>query len=79
VGTTSGARDGVAGRVLVSAWSGVAALAVLWTPFVFWWALPADGMTPTGHFWVGFVYLPLVAWAPLLAAVTLSYQRRRAR
>lgn len=64
---------------LVSAWSGVAVLAVLWTPFVFWWALPADDMTPAGHFWVGFVYLPLVAWAPLLAAVTLSYQRRRVR
>ncbi|WP_433330578.1 hypothetical protein [Spirillospora sp. CA-294931] len=62
--------------VLVPAWLGVGALAVLWTPFLFWWAMPHDDMTPTGHTLVGFVYLPLVAWAPLLAAVTLSYQRR---
>ncbi|WP_051108919.1 hypothetical protein [Actinomadura flavalba] len=67
-------RRAVAG----AAWLGVAVLAVLWTPFLFWWTLPDDGMTPLGHTLVGFLYLPLVAWAPLLAAVTVSYQRRRA-
>ncbi|WP_434445981.1 hypothetical protein [Lentzea sp. E54] len=63
--------------VLVAAWTGVAILTALWTPFLFWWAMPGDGMTPTGQLVIGFLYLPLVAWAPLLAAVTLSYQRRR--
>lgn len=29
-----------------------------------------------GHTVVGFLYLPLVAWAPLLAAVTFDYYRR---
>lgn len=61
------------------AWTAVAVLAVLWTPLLFWWAMPLNGMTPTGHFVVGFLYLPLVAWAPLLAAVTLAYQHRLAR
>ncbi|SFK67971.1 hypothetical protein SAMN05216275_1321, partial [Streptosporangium canum] len=56
---------------------GVGVLALLWTPFLFWWTLPHPGMTVTGRLLVGFIYLPLVAWAPLLAAVTLSYQRRR--
>ncbi|WP_246646585.1 hypothetical protein [Nonomuraea ceibae] len=62
--------------VLAAAWAGVVVLAVLWTPFLFWWAVPHGDMTATEHLLVGFVYLPLVAWAPLLAAVTLAYQRR---
>ncbi|MFI0452399.1 hypothetical protein [Actinomadura sp. 6N118] len=62
--------------VLIPAWTGVAILAFLWTPFAAWWAMPHDNMTATGHLVVGFLYLPLVAWAPLLAAVALHYQRR---
>ncbi|MGH8877149.1 MAG: hypothetical protein ACRD0P_07410 [Stackebrandtia sp.] len=62
---------------VVPAWTGAALLAVAWTPFLLWWAMPDDGMTATGQLLVGFVYLPLVAWAPALAAVTLNYQRRR--
>ncbi|WP_156326108.1 hypothetical protein [Nonomuraea sp. SBT364] len=58
------------------AWTGVAVLTVLWTPFLFWWTVPHDDMTAAGHVAVGFLYLPLVAWAPLLAAVTLAYRRR---
>ncbi len=63
--------------VLGASWAGVAVLLVLWTPFLFWWTVPPGDMTPAGHLLVGFLYLPLVAWAPLLAAVTISYQRRR--
>ncbi|GAA5075321.1 hypothetical protein HNP84_006014 [Thermocatellispora tengchongensis] len=63
--------------VTVPAWLGVAVLTLLWTPFLFWWTLPHADMTGTGRLLVGLVYLPLVAWPPLLAAVTLSYQRRR--
>ncbi|WP_294567962.1 hypothetical protein [uncultured Arthrobacter sp.] len=36
-------------------------------------------MTPTGADVVGLLYLPLVAWGPLLAAVTVSYARRHRR
>lgn len=56
---------------------GVVVLAGLWTPFLGWWSMPADGMTAIGHAVVGFVYLPLVAWAPLLAVATVAYHRRR--
>ncbi|MFE6054290.1 hypothetical protein ACFQ6N_26355 [Kitasatospora sp. NPDC056446] len=62
--------------VVLAASLGAAALALLWTPFVAWWALPGTDMTPRGHVLVGFLYLPAVAWAPLLAAVTVSYHRR---
>lgn len=65
--------------VLIPAWTGVAILTVLWTPFAAWWAIRDTAMTESGHFWIGFLYLPLVAWAPLLAGVTLSYQRRSRR
>lgn len=63
--------------VAVPAWLGVTTLAGLWTPLLFWWTLPHADLTAAGRLFVGLVYLPLVAWAPLLAAVTLSYQRRR--
>ncbi|WP_433545064.1 hypothetical protein ACQPZG_07610 [Streptomyces sp. CA-294286] len=58
------------------AFAGVAVLAVLWTPFAAWWALPHPEMTAAGRVWVGFVYLPLVLWAPLLCAVALDLRRR---
>ncbi|WP_344894686.1 hypothetical protein [Actinomadura meridiana] len=61
---------------LVPAWLGVAVLTVLWTPLLAWWAMPADDMTPTGHTLVGFLYLPLVAWAPMLATLAVAYNRR---
>ncbi|MFG2086222.1 MULTISPECIES: hypothetical protein [unclassified Spirillospora] len=63
--------------VLIPAWLGVAVLAFLWTPLLAWWAMPHDGMTPAGHTLVGFLYLPIAAWAPLLAALAVSYRRRR--
>ncbi|MEU9042784.1 MULTISPECIES: hypothetical protein [unclassified Kitasatospora] len=62
--------------VVRAALLGAAGLAVLWTPFAGWWAVPGTGMTPLGHFLVGFLYLPTVAWAPLLVAVAVSYHRR---
>ncbi|MFE7636264.1 hypothetical protein ACFU7Z_19740 [Kitasatospora sp. NPDC057518] len=62
--------------VVLAASLGAVGLALPWTPFVGWWALPGTGMTPLGHTLVGFLYLPTVAWAPLLAAVTVSYHRR---
>ncbi|WP_211216226.1 hypothetical protein [Longispora albida] len=65
--------------VASAAWTGVVILAALWTPFVFWWAIPHPDMTPAGHVAVGFLYLPLIGWAPLLAAVTVSYCRRSRR
>lgn len=61
---------------VVAASIGVVVLLAMWTPFLLWWALDHDDMTATGHTVVGFLYLPLVAWAPLLAAVTLDYRRR---
>ncbi|GAA3223523.1 hypothetical protein [Actinocorallia longicatena] len=62
--------------VLAAAWTGVAVTAAAGTPFAAWWALPHDGMTATGALVVGFAHLPLVFWAPLLAALTLDFQRR---
>ncbi|MDY0813753.1 hypothetical protein [Kitasatospora purpeofusca] len=63
--------------VVVPAGFGAIALTVLWTPFVAWWAVPHPDMTALGHVIVGFLYLPLAAWGPLLGAVTFSYHRRR--
>lgn len=57
-------------------WAGVAILTVLWTPLLFWWSFPHDELTTVGSHVVGVLYLPLVAWAPLLAAVTIDFQRR---
>ncbi|GAA1143548.1 hypothetical protein F4556_005807 [Kitasatospora gansuensis] len=62
---------------VVSATVGVVLLTCLWTPFLLWWSIPHPDLTPLGHTLIGFVYLPQVAWAPLLAAVTVSYHRRR--
>ncbi|WP_207938641.1 hypothetical protein [Actinomadura darangshiensis] len=71
-----GGRNVPPPAALIPAWLGVAVLAVLWTPLLAWWTMPADDMTPAGHTITGFLYLPLVAWAPLLAALAVSYRRR---
>ncbi|KOY56299.1 hypothetical protein ADK59_19990 [Streptomyces sp. XY332] len=65
--------------VTVVAGAGAVVLTCLWTPFLLWWTLPNSDMTPVGATVVGFLYLPLVAWGPLLAAVTVSYHRRHRR
>lgn len=56
---------------------GTLILAGLWTPFLFWWTIPHPDMTASGSFILGFLYLPLVLWAPLLGAVTWNYLHRR--
>lgn len=67
----------VSARVVVpAAWAGVVVLALLWTQMAFWWQVPHDDMTTTGANVVGLLYLPMVAWAPLLGAVTVDYRRR---
>lgn len=63
--------------VVVPAGLGALALTVLWTPLLAWWSLPHDDLTAGGRLVVGLLYLPLIAWGPLLAAVTVSYNRRR--
>lgn len=65
--------------VVVPASIGAVILLALWTPLLFWWTFTHDDMTATGHIAVGFVYLPLVAWGPLLAAVTVDFLRRHRR
>ncbi|MER7465769.1 hypothetical protein [Streptomyces sp. NPDC097981] len=66
--------------VTVAAGAGAVGLILLWTPFTLWWSLPHPDMTALGATVAGFLYLPLVAWGPLLVAVTVSYHRRhRAR
>jgi hypothetical protein len=62
--------------VVVAATVGAALLVLVWTPLLLWWTLDHSDMTPTGATVVGFLYLPLVAWGPLLAAVTVSFSRR---
>ncbi|MGW4686780.1 hypothetical protein ACWEPM_18020 [Streptomyces sp. NPDC004244] len=62
--------------VTVVAASAAVLLTFVWTPFALWWAFPHPGMTPLGHTVVGFLYLPLIAWGPLLGALTLAYHRR---
>ena len=71
-----GGRAVNARSATVAASLGAAILIVLWTPFIFWWQLPHDDMTPTGSMLVGILYVPMVLWAPLLIAVTVSYWRR---
>lgn len=56
---------------------GAVGLVALWTPLLAWWSVDHAGMTSTGATVVGILYLPLVAWGPLLAAVTVSYARSR--
>ncbi|WP_235980818.1 hypothetical protein [Streptomyces albidus (ex Kaewkla and Franco 2022)] len=64
---------------LVPAYAGAAALTAVWTPMLLWWHVPHDDMTATGGALVGVLYLPAVAWGPLLAAVAVSYHRRHRR
>ena len=71
-----GGRAIPARAVVVSASIGAGILFVLWTPFLFWWNIPDVTLTAAGHTVVGFLYLPLVAWAPLLAAITVDFHRR---
>ena len=61
---------------VVAAGVGAVLLLALWTPLLWWWTLPHHDMTPAGAAVVGLLYLPLVAWGPLLVAVTASYHRR---
>ncbi|AJC54245.1 hypothetical protein GZL_01649 [Streptomyces sp. 769] len=63
--------------VTVAAGLGAGALTLGLTQFALWWAFPHPNMTPLGNTIAGFLYLPLVAWGPLLAAVTIDYHRRR--
>lgn len=68
--------------VVLTAGTGSAALIALWTPTVLsWWSnsAPRGGMTETGHVVIGLLYVPLIAWGPLLAVLTVAYHRRHAR
>lgn len=62
--------------VIITASVGASLLIVLWTPLLLWWNTPHPDMTVAGANIVGLLYLPLVAWGPLLAAVTISYAQR---
>ncbi|MEV0372894.1 hypothetical protein AB0I10_24240 [Streptomyces sp. NPDC050636] len=62
---------------VVPAALGAAALTWLWSDIPWWWTYPHDDMTATGSLVVGILYQPLFLWGPLLAAVTVSYYRRR--
>ena len=62
--------------VIIAASVGACLLMVLWTPLLLWWHTPHPDMTAAGANVVGLLYLPLVAWGPLLAAVTISYAKR---
>ncbi|GAA0319299.1 hypothetical protein GCM10010302_68080 [Streptomyces polychromogenes] len=72
----AGGRRPAPRRVAAVAGAGAVALTLLWTPFAFWWLLPHGDMTARGSFLVGFLYLPLAAWGPLLGAVALDHRRR---
>ncbi|MFG2181513.1 hypothetical protein ACGFLS_22720 [Streptomyces abikoensis] len=63
--------------VTVAGGLGAGALALGLTQFALWWAFPHPNMTPGGNTLAGSLYLPLIAWGPLLAAVPLGYHRRR--
>ncbi|MFD3353452.1 hypothetical protein [Streptomyces fradiae] len=62
--------------VTVTASLGAVALTLVLTQFAFWWAFPHPDMTPFGSTIAGILYLPMVAWGPLLAAVALDHHRR---
>ncbi|WP_198418765.1 hypothetical protein [Cryobacterium sp. TMT4-31] len=62
--------------VVAAALIGTVVLMALWTPLLLWWTIPHSDMTAAGATVVGILYLPLVAWGPLLAAVTVSYALR---
>ncbi|MFE3262421.1 hypothetical protein ACFXPS_44075 [Nocardia sp. NPDC059091] len=63
--------------VTAAAGFGAAALTLFLAQFGFWWTFAHPNMTTVGNTLTGLVYLPLVAWGPLLAAVTIGYHRRR--
>ena len=63
--------------VVAIALVGATVLLALWTPLLFWWSFDHSDMTSAGANVVGLLYLPLVAWAPLLIAVAVSYSTRR--
>ncbi|MFD3326590.1 hypothetical protein [Streptomyces sp. NPDC058701] len=62
--------------VTVVAGLGAGALTLTLTQFAFWWSFPHPDMTPLGSTIAGILYLPLIAWGPLLAAVTIAHHRR---
>ncbi|MGW2560459.1 hypothetical protein ACWCXB_14660 [Streptomyces sp. NPDC001514] len=62
---------------VVPAALGAIALTGLWANVPWWWTYPHEDMTDTGNLVVGILYQPLFLWGPLLAAVTVSYHRRR--
>lgn len=65
--------------VVACAGAGAAVCMLLWTPFLFWWSMPHSDLTGTGTTVIGLLYLPMVAWGPLLAVLTVDYRRRRRR
>ncbi|MFS0910806.1 hypothetical protein AB3M89_03365 [Microbacterium sp. 179-I 3D2 NHS] len=71
-----GGRPVDARAVTTASAAGAILLFILWTPLLGWWAVPHPDLTVDGSRMVGLLYLPLVAWAPLLAVVTLEYHRR---
>ena len=62
--------------VVLLASVGAAVLFALWTPLLHRWTYDHSDMTTTGVMTVGLRYLQLVAWSPLLAAVTASNAKR---
>jgi hypothetical protein len=72
-----GGRDIPSTPIIFAAALGAVALTVLWTPLLTWWSIEHSDLTPAGNIVIGLIYLPLVAWGPLLAAVTVSYARRQ--
>ena len=74
-----GGRRVVAKAAVVPAWIGSVGLILLWSanPLMFT-DLFYDPLEPQGGWQIlmASVYLPLVLWGPLLAAVTYSYYRR---
>jgi hypothetical protein len=66
---------------IIPAALGSVALMLIWTPLVFGFQADADPELPHGAKAVilSLCYVPLVAWGPLLAAVTVAYAVRRRR